>query len=108
MQKFIVHRRLELSIAIGYGVITTALFAYLHIFHSDPWILMLALMCINFPIAWPMHRLVSPLFDKLPIKISAWLDLASMIVASVIWAFIVACVVRFIVSKLKARRRDIS
>ena len=98
----------ELYVSVGYGLAATAFDCMAYFSGGDgplgAWIIM---YFIGWPISWVFNQIVARMVDYLPAGIGSFLYGSQVIVAGMLWAFIVTGVLKYLLAKLKTKRQHL-
>lgn len=103
--KWIRQRKVALFISIGYGLIATLFWLVsMYAGNGDGTAAWLILYYAGWPVTWIVPRLTSGLENWLPLPIYAFLFSYGVVVAGMLWFYVIARVLTFIIAKLKIQR----
>jgi len=98
-------RKAELRVAIGYGLIAIAFYLLACLSgHDGAWGAWLVLYCIGFPISWAITQVTARL-GWLPAGIFGFCFASGVIVAGMLWIYVIARVYKSAIAKFKGRRQ---
>ena len=97
-------RRVEVLASLVYGVLATTLYLFFSLVGGGSLGIWMILYFLSFPISWIFNQVVARMIDHLPEGIGTFLYASQVIVAGMLWVYIIASVLKCVLAKLRKRR----
>jgi hypothetical protein len=97
-------KRVEVLASLCYGVLATMLYLFFDLIGGGTLGIWMILYFLSFPISWLFNQVVARMIDHLPEGVGTFLYAAQVIVAGMLWVYIVMSVLKYLLAKLRKRR----
>ena len=105
LSRWFVRRRIEEVASLGFGALAAALYLILFIARAEGQGIWMILYFLGFPISWILNQIVARAVDFLPQSVGTFLYSTQVIFAGMIWVYIVARVLKWVILKLRVKRQ---